>query len=82
MRTPLPCQIFSVISLGSALGFITHTRITHSFFFPPKHSDLGNPQFAKVVGQCELSECAFVPLNLVLQLAVKRIDNLLKGNPL
>lgn len=79
MRTPLPCQIFSVISLGFALEFITHTRITHSFF---KHSDLGNPQFAKVVGQCELSECAFVPLKLVLQLAVKSIDNLLKGNPL
>ena len=53
-------------------------RITHSLY---RHSDLGNPQFAKVAGKCELSECAFVPFILVLQLAVRRIDNLFKGRP-
>ena len=65
---------------GSSVAMPDFQCLTHS---PFGHSGLGNLQLTKVVGKCELSDCAFVPFTPVLRRAVRHIlDNVSEGNPL
>ena len=70
MGTPLPCRIFSVISLTSPFRDFSPFGITHS---PMGRSDVGNPRLALLFG-CWIVGYAFVSLSALSAVSHKFID--------